>query len=449
MLTANSAAIVTDAFPEEQRGFALGINQVSAMAGQFIGLVLGGLLAAVDWRAVFWINVPVGIFGTIWAFTRLREVGTHVRGRIDWWGNITFAVGLGSLLIGVTFGIQPYHSQAMGWTRPSVLTLLIGGLVMLGVFAIIETRVADPMFQLELFRIRVFTAGNIAAFASRLSQGGLQFMLVIWLQDIWLPLHGYSYDQTPLWAGIYLLPLTLGFMVAGPTAGYLSDRVGACGLASAGMVIFGLSFLGLMVLPVDFSYPAFAVLILINGVGMGMFSAPNTAAMMSSVPASQRGVASGMRATFQNSGIALSIGVFFSLMITGLASSLPNTLTGGLVRQGVPQGVAHHIASLPPVSSLFAAVLGVNPLKHLLEMGGVLARLPSSAQATLTSESYFPHLISAPFSHGLTIVFAVSAGLSFIAAAASMTRDHDPRRDGATSVAAPAHPEDLVALEAG
>jgi MFS family permease len=445
MLMANSAAILTDAFPMEQRGLALGINQVAGLSGQFIGLVAGGLLAAWDWRAVFWVNVPVGVFGTLWAYHRLREVGTRSRGRMDWWGNITFAVGLGSLLIAITIGIQPYHGHAMGWTSPEVLSLLIGGALLLVAFAVIETKVADPMFHLGLFKIRAFAAGNVAGFAARLGQGGLQFMLVIWLQGIWLPLHGYDYSSTPLWCGIFLLPLTAGFLVSGPLSGHLSDRYGARGFATAGMVIYGCSFIGLLLLPVDFDYTEFAILIAINGIGIGMFSAPNTSSMMSSVPAEQRGAASGMRATFQNSGTALSIGVFFSLMITGLASTLPKSLTSGLVRQGVPHDVAHHIASLPPVSSLFAAVLGVNPLGHLLAMGDVLASLPVKAQQTLTGREYFPHLISAPFSDGLTIVFAVSAGLAFLAAAASLTRGPRPTRASDPGAELPAETEDLVA----
>jgi MFS family permease len=430
MLMANSAAILTDAFPENQRGFALGINQVAGLAGQFIGLVLGGVLAIWDWRAVFWVNVPVGIFGTLWAYYRLREVGHRSRGRMDWWGNITFAGGLGSLLVAITIGIQPYHGQTMGWTKPEVLVLLFGGLALLVAFAVIETKVRDPMFNLALFRIRAFTAGNVASFAARLGQGGLQFMLVIWLQGIWLPLHGYDFSSTPLWAGIFLLPLTAGFLVSGPLCGYLSDRYGARGFATTGMFVYGASFIGLMLLPIDFSYPEFATLIAINGIGIGMFSAPNTASIMSSVPADQRGAASGMRATFQNSGTALSIGVFFSLMITGLASTLPTTLSKGLERQGVAHGVAHHIASLPPVSSLFASVLGINPLHQLLSMGGELGKLPAEAQRILTGKVYFPDLLSAPFHHGLTIVFLVSAGLAFIAAFASLARG--PRSTDAT-----------------
>jgi MFS family permease len=422
MLMANSAAILTDAFPADQRGFALGVNQVSGLAGQFIGLVAGGLLAALDWRAVFWVNVPVGVFGTAWAYRRLRDNGERHRGRIDWWGNVTFAVGLGAVLIALTNGIQPYQGHTMGWTNPAVLGLLAGGVALLAAFAVIESKIAEPMFQLSLFRIRAFTAGNVAGFVVSIARGGLQFMLIIWLQGIWLPLHGYNYSNTPLWAGIFLLPLTAGFLISGPISGTLSDRFGARGFATAGMVVFAGSFIGLMLLPVDFPYVAFALLIFANGVGGGMFASPNSSSIMSSVPARQRGVASGMRSTFQNSGTALSIGAFFSLMIIGLAASLPKALTNGLQRHGVPHAIAHQVATLPPVSSLFAALLGVNPVQHLLAPSGVLAKLPVASQQVLTGREFFPDLISAPFHHGLVVVFAVAAALAVLAAFASLLR---------------------------
>jgi MFS family permease len=422
MLMANSAAILTDAFPAERRGFALGTNQIAGLAGQFIGLVAGGLLAAWDWRAVFWINVPVGIYGTLWAYWKLHDNGERHRARIDWWGNITFALGLGAVLIGITDGIQPYGHDSMGWANPVVIGLVGGGTALLAAFAVIETKIADPMFHIALFRIRAFTAGSIAGLLTAIARGGLQFMLIIWLQGIWLPLHGYSYSDTPLWAGIYLLPLTSGFLIAGPTSGILSDRFGSRGIASAGMAVFGGSFIGLMLLPVDFPYWAFALLIAANGIGSGMFAAPNSSSIMGSVPARHRGAASGMRSTFQNSGTALSIGVFFSLMIAGLASSLPTTLTSGLQRQGVPYAVAHQIGTLPPVSSLFASVLGVNPIGHLLSSMGVLSSLPAGSQRILTGRAFFPDLISGPFHHGLVIVFAVAAGLAALAGLASLMR---------------------------
>ena len=422
MLTANSAAILTDAFPSNQRGFALGINQIAGLAGQFLGLVAGGILAILDWRAVFWVNVPVGIFGTLWAFRSLREIGHHHSGRIDWWGNVTFALGLGALLVAVTFGIHPFGGRAMGWTNPATLLTLIGGVALLVAFVPIERRAAEPMLDLQLLRIRGFAAGIFAVLASSIARGGLQFMLVIWLQGIWLPLHGFPYAQTPLWAGIFLLPFSCGFMVAGPLSGHLSDRFGARRFSTAGLLVFAGSLVGLAFLPVDFVYWAFALCIAGTGVGTGMFAAPNTAAIMSSVPAPQRGVASGMRSTLQNAGNLLSIGLSFSLMIVVLSHALPPAMIGGLVREGVPQTIARQVAALPPVSSLFAAFLGMNPLEQVLRPTGVLASLSAIQRATLTGTHFFPDLIAAPFHRGLIAVFAAGTALSLLAAAASFMR---------------------------
>jgi MFS family permease len=426
MLMANSAAILTDAFPPERRGFALGTNQIAALAGMFIGLVAGGLLAAWDWRAVFWVNVPVGVFGTLWAYLRLRDNGVRHRGPIDWWGNITFALGLGALLVGITYGIQPYGGQSMGWENPVVLGEMIGGAALLVVFVIIESKIAEPMFRLGLFRIRAFTAGNVAGLLVSIARGGIQFMLIIWLQGIWLPLHGYDYSQTPLWAGIFLLPMTAGFLVSGPVSGILSDKFGSRGIATAGMAVFAASFVALMLVPVNFPYWVFALLIAMNGIGSGMFASPNSSSIMGSVPARDRGAASGMRATFQNSGTAVSIGVVFTLMIAGLSRTLPSTLSGGLTRLGVPSGVAHQIATLPPVASLFASVLGVNPIGHLLAPTGVLAKLPAASQHALTGREFFPSLLLGPFHSGLIVVFGVSAALSVLAGLASLLRGSRP-----------------------
>ncbi|MFG2939425.1 MFS transporter [Streptomyces sp. NPDC048282] len=436
MLTANSAAILTDAFPARQRGMALGINQITALAGQFLGLLAGGLLAAVDWRAVFWVSVPVSITGTVWSYLSLRETSTGRPGRIDWLGNITFASGAGILLAGITYGIQPYGDSATGWGNPWVLSGLIGGVALLLAFCVIERRVAEPMFDLALFKVRAFAAGNLAALLTAIARGGLQFMLIIWLQGIWLPLHGYDFEDTPLWAGIFMLPLTLGFLIAGPVSGYLSDRFGARFFSTAGLVVVMFSFLGLLALPVDFDYGLFAALLLLNGLGQGMFSAPNTSSIMGSVPAEYRGVASGMRSTFQNSGTALSIGVFFSLMVSGLASSLPETLKSGLMAHGVPAGSAAHAASLPPVSTLFATFLGNNPIQHLLASEGVLDHVSAAQRAVLTGHTFFPRLVSGPFHHGLGIVFGVAAGMALVSAVASALRgghragqDHEEPKD--------------------
>jgi MFS family permease len=422
MLMANSAAILTDAFPATQRGMALGINQIAGISGQFVGLLLGGLLAAWDWRAVFWVNVPIGIFGTVWSYRSLREISATRRAKIDWPGNITFALGAGILLMSITYGIQPYGGHPTGWTNPLVLGGLAAGVLLLVAFCVIETKTAEPMFRMKLFKIRAFAAGNAASLLGSIARGGLQFMLVIWLAGIWLPLHGYPFNVTPLWAGIYMLPLTAGFLLAGPVSGYLSDRFGPRLFATAGLLVAACAFVGLMLLPVDFPYWAFALIIAFNGIGSGLFASPNTSAIMSSVPARDRGVASGMRSTFQNSGMSLSIGIFFSLMIIGLADTLPKALSAGLRAQGVPAAVAAQVSHLPPVSTVFAALLGFNPVKHLLAPSGVLATLPRHSVAVLTGNQFFPRLISAPFHHGLIIVFIAAALMSVTGAVVSLLR---------------------------
>jgi MFS family permease len=429
MLFANSTAILTDAFPVEQRGTALGVNQVAAIAGSFLGLIIGGLLAEWDWRVVFLVSVPIGLVGTIWSYASLRELGDRRPGRLDLPGNITFAAGLGVVLAAITYGIQPYGGHTTGWANPWVLGGIGGGVLLLAAFCVIESRVAEPMFQLSLFRIPQFSAGSLAVLLSAIGRGGLQFMLIIWLQGIWLPLHGFAFEETPLWAGIYMLPLTVGFLAAGPVSGYLSDRYGQRLFASGGLIIVAAAFLGLMALPVDFPYWVFAALLAISGIGSGVFSSPNTSRVMSSVPAHQRGAAAGMRGTFQNSGQALSIGVFFSLLIIGLAAGLPNALTSGLERSGVPAAVAQSIGHLPPVGSLFAAFLGYNPIRTILPPD-VLHALPPDTQARLTGNEFFPDLISAPVHQGLVVVFSAAAVMMVIGAIASLL---DGRRRTTTS----------------
>jgi MFS family permease len=419
MLFANSTAILTDAFPAEKRGMALGINNVAAVAGSFLGLVIGGLLSEWDWRAVFWVSVPIGIGGSIWAYLSLHETGVRRRSKMDWWGNLTFAVGLTAFLVAITYGIQPYGGNATGWANPWVDAGLIGGVALLIAFTVIENRVDDPMFSMQLFKIRPFWAGNLAAVLAATARGGMQFMLIIWLQGIWLPLHGYSYVSTPLWAGIYLLPLTVGFLVAGPISGRLSDRYGSRQFATGGMLLVALSFLGFLLLPVNFHYWMFAALLLVNGLASGLFAAPNATQIMNSVPANQRGAASGMRGTFMNSGSALSIGIFFSFMVAGLAAHLPATMRSGLTAQGVPPDVAGKVADLPPVGSLFASFLGFNPIQTLLKPFGTLDTLPASNVATLTGKQFFPQLISAPFHDGLVVVFLAAAAMSVVGAVAS------------------------------
>ncbi len=434
-LFSNSAAIITDAFPAHQRGLALGINQIAAILGSVIGLILGGILSYFSWRLVFLVSVPVGIIGTIWAYLMLREVSTvREHAKIDWPGNITFALGSTILLLGITYGIEPYGGAPTGWGNPLVIGALTLGIILLAAFIWIELHVADPMFRLALFKIRMFAAGNASSFLASIARGGLQFMLIIWLQGIWLPLHGYSYEITPLWAGIYMLPLLVGFVLMGPTSGWLSDRFGARLFSTVGMLLQTVGFLSLTILPANFDYIWFAILLFILGVGQGMFSSPNTSSVMGSVPADQRGVASGMRATFQNSGSLVSIGVFFSLITAGLAASLPVTLFGGLTKQGVPATVATTIAHLPPTSALFAAFLGYNPMKTLLP-SQVLNALPSANQAALVGNTFFPNLISTPFMQGLHAVFFLSAAMCLIAALTSLLRGKQQTPDQETGEA--------------
>jgi len=423
MLMANSAAILTDAFPRGQRGTAMGINQAAAMSGMFIGLVLGGVLAPINWRLIFLVSVPVGLFGTVWGYVKLRELSDRRPAKIDWPGNITFALGLVLIMVGITYGIEPYGRDTMGWANPFVVSCLVGGAALLVVFGMVEIKSAQPMFRLQLFKIRAFTAGVFASFLAALSRGGLMFMLIIWLQGIWLPLHGYDFARTPLWAGLAMLPLTAGFLVSGPFSGALSDRYGARPFATGGMIGTAVCFGLLELLPTDFSYWAFAVLLFVTGATMSMFGSPNRAGVMNSLPPEHRGAGSGMNTTFQNSAQVLSIGIFFTLLIVGLSSSLTENLYRGLVAHGVPLSVAARVSHLPPVSTLFAAFLGYNPVQHLVGPS-VLSHLSSAQQATLVGRSFFPGLIAVPFRAGLHAAFDFAIGASLLAAVASWGRGH-------------------------
>jgi len=416
-LFANATAILTDAFPANQRGMALGLNSIAAIAGSFIGLILGGALAPVNWHLIFLVSAPIGAFGTIWAYFMLRDIGVRKHARMDWWGNVLFGSGLIALLVGITYGLTPYGGHPMGWTNPWVLIAMIGGVALLVVFVWVEAKVAEPLFRISLFKIRPFAAGNIASLAMAMSRGGMQFMLIIWLQGIWLPLHGYSFSQTPLWAGIYLVPLTIGFLVSAPLSGILSDKSGAKAFTIGGALLTAATFLLLAFLPVNFSYWQFAVLVGLNGLGNGLFTAPNRAEIMNSVPASQRGAAGGMMATFMNSAFVLSIGIFFSLMVAGLSSKLPAALFSGLTAQGVPAATATPISHLPPIGVLFASFLGYNPMQQLL--GPLLAHLPAGHAAYLVGREFFPSLITGPFHDGIGVAFGFAIAACVVGAIAS------------------------------
>jgi MFS family permease len=434
-LIANSAAILTDAFPTHQRGLALGLNNVVGIAGQFIGLIVGGLLGPVDWRLIFLVSVPFGLVGTVWSHRRLREIGVRNPAPIDWLGNGTFAVGLVLVMIGITYGIRPHGGHPMGWTSPFVLACLTVGVALLVAFTVIEANVPHPMFRLALFKIRPFTFGVLSSFLSSIARGGLMFMLIVWLQGIWLPLHGYSFSATPLWAGIYMLPLTIGFLIAGPISGILSDRFGSRPFATSGMLVCAASFLLLDSLPVDFSYPEFAGALLLMGLAMGAFASPNRAGVMNSLPAADRGAGGAMNQTFQNSAQVLSIGIFFTLMIVGLAATLPSTLSAGLQAHGVPGATATHVSHLPPVSVLFAAFLGYDPVRTLIGPH-VLGHLSAANQAALARHDFFPDLIAGPFSSGLHKAFLFAIAACLLAAAMSWSRGGrvQPRRAGAPAV---------------
>jgi MFS family permease len=420
-LMANSSAILTDAFPENERGLALGINGVASIGGSFLGLILGGLLAPVEWRLVFIVSAPIGLFGTVWSYLKLKDNGQRTPAKIDWLGNALFAVGLVAVLTGIVYGLQPYGGHIMGWTRPFVLICEIGGIATLAAFVVVETRVKDPMFRMHLFKMRAFTMGNLTGLCAALSRGGLQFMLIIWLQGIWLPEHGYSFESTPLWAGIYMIPLTVGFLISGPLCGRLADRYGARPFATAGMILMGVVFIGFNLLPMNFHYTWFALLVLGIGFGMGLFFAPNTSSVMNSLPADQRGAGAGMLNTFQNSAQVLSIGLFFTVITLGLASRLPEALQSGLVAQGVPAAQAHTIASLPPIGTLFAAFLGFNPIKQLLPSAQA-AHVSATHYQYLAGRGFFPKLIEGPFGYGLHLAFFMAAGVCFIGAVFSALR---------------------------
>jgi MFS family permease len=421
LLMANSAAIITDAFPSEELGLALGINMVAAIFGSFLGILVGGLLAQLGWRWVFLANVPVGVFGTIWAYMKLKEIGVRIKAKIDWLGNLSFAAALAMILTGATYGIKPYGHSLTGWGDPFVLEMMFGGLACLVVFAIVETRVDDPMFRLSLFRIRAFTAGNAASFLGSIGRGGFQFMLMIWFQGIWLPQHGYSFARTPLWAGIYMIPFMVGFVVSGPISGRLSDRYGARPFATGGMLLSGAMYAVMMAFPANFSYWPFAAVMFVQGIGGGLFAAPNTASIMNSVPARHRGAASGMRVTFAQSGMPLSMGLFFTLLVLGLNSKVPSAMRQGLLAHGVPAAAATKLSHLPPLGYMFAAFLGINPLKSLLGPKALSHLTPGQA-ATITGRSFFPHLIGTPFKDALLLILAFAVAMSVIAAIASALR---------------------------
>jgi MFS family permease len=429
-LFANSIALLTDAFPANQRGLSLGINQIAFIAGNIVGVVLGGLLAAVNWRLDFLISVPVGLVGTVWAYRALHEIGKRQAQPIDWLGNLTFAGGLFALMFGLTEALTPYGSQAMGWSNPLVVLVLAAGVILLVAFAVIETRVRYPLFDLALFRVRGFLFGNIAAFLFSLARGGLQFMFIIWLQGIWLPLHGVAYADTPLQAGLDMMPLILGFVVCGPLGGWLSDRYGSRFLATGGILVTGLAAALVMTLPANFNLALFDAYLALMGAGMGFFSAPNTSQIMASVPAAHRGSAAGMRSMVLNAGMTASQAIFFTIVIASLSHNLGPALENGAGQAGLPPALAHGIASLPPGAAIFAAMLGYDPISHLIPASS-LANLSPAIVARITDPHFFAGLLAQPFVDGIRVALVVCVAMCVFAGVTSALRGSDRRRQTA------------------
>jgi EmrB/QacA subfamily drug resistance transporter len=436
-LFANSAAILTDAFPSNERGKALGINQIAFLAGSLIGLVLGGVLAIINWRLVFLVSVPVGVIGTVWSYLKLKEQSNIKKyQKLDVWGNIAFGGGLTLVLTGFIYGLIPYGTSSMGWANPWVVASLVSGVSLLVAFPFIENRVAEPLFRLDLFKIRAFAAGNLASFFSSMSRGGVMIMLIILLQGIWLPLHGYSFDSTPFWAGIFMIPMSIGFVLTGPISGWLSDKHGARLLATLGMVISAIAFIGFVLLPVDFIYLAFAAVLFVMGIGGGVFAAPNMASIMNSVPAECRGAASGMRATIQNSAMMISQAVFFTIIIVSLSATLPSALSAAVTNAGASPQIAHIFSSTPASGALFGAFLGYNPVATILHTlpASVLSTIPTSTINYLTGSTFFPNAISSPFMTALREAFIIGAVMCVIAAVCSALRGRKYTHEGSKPV---------------
>ena len=429
-LWSNSAAIVTDAFPRNERGYALGINMIAALVGSLTGLIMGGVLATIDWRLIFLVSVPVGVIGTLWSYLKLKEVPiVNKKQKLDVWGNVAFALGLTLLLIGVTYGLMPYNGADMGWGDPYVASSLVVGLALLVAFPFIEMKVEDPMFRLSLFKSRAFSAGNFAGLLASVGRGGVQLMLIILLQGIWLPLHHYSYQSTPFWSGLYITPMLAGFVIMGPLSGKISDRRGARALATIGMLVTAASFIALSFIPFNFSFIEFAAIIFIMGLGGGLFASPNSASIMNSSPAEHRGAASGMRATMMNVGQTASLAVFFSIVLIALAASLPGALASAVTSAGAPQ-LAQAFQSIPPTNALFAAFLGYNPVGSILSAmpSSVVSSIPQSTQAYLTGNTFFPNAIAPAFMSALRTTFYIGAALSIVAAIASVLRGSHMRQ---------------------
>ncbi len=303
-LFSNSAAIITDAFPENERGKALGLNQISIVVGSVMGLLVGGMLASsLGWRSIFWINIPIGIFAIIWCHTKLHELGTIKREKIDWIGNTTLATGLLFILIGITFG--PFQIlDIFPFGMYSIITI---GILLIGLFIVIEFKVIKPLIDLSLFKIRSFLGGNVSIFFNSIARGAFILIMTFYLQ-------GPTMKLTPFEAGIFLLPVSIALSIFGPLSGWLSDRHGSKAISSLGLLISSIGFFMLMNIGMKSTFMETLLPLSLIGSGMGIFASPNRASIMNAVPKYQRGIAAGTSTMFVLSGNTLSIGLAFLIM---------------------------------------------------------------------------------------------------------------------------------------
>jgi EmrB/QacA subfamily drug resistance transporter len=417
-LMVNSTALITDAFPVNERGKALGINQIAFIVGSLLGLILGGILAGYDWHLVFIVNIPFALAGTFWSIFKLKEKAETQEVPMDIWGNVSLALSLILISLGFTYALEPYGNSQMGWSNPWVIASFIFGSISLIIFIFIERRVKYPLFNLSLFKIRPFAFGNISLFLSGLGRGAVMFLVVIWLQGIYLPLHGYSYTETPFWAGIYMLPMMLGMVIFGPIGGALTDKYGARIFATTGMGIIAISLFLLTLLPYNFNLLEFEIIIFINGVGGGLFASPNTTAIMNAVSSRDRASANGMRMTINNISSTISMAIFFSIAITIFSNDLPSAMATKLASLNAPPQLISMLSQIPASGILFGAFLGMNPLSGL--PATVVNSLPISLREVLQSSTFLPNVIGPSFMKGLTYSIYIAliltvAGLIFSA----------------------------------
>ncbi len=420
LLMVNGPAILTDYFPIRERGKAMGLNQISSVAGTILGLVLGGLFASISWNLIFIINIPFGMIGIIWSYISLKETVKKSRIHIDWLGNLVFVISLLLILIGITYGLVPYGKSSEGWTNPFVIGSIIIGILALGMFVLIEKRVKEPMFDISLFKIRDFWTGNLSLFIVSLTRQGLILILIMLFQGIWLPLNGYSYASTPFWSGIYTMPFMLAFIAMGPVSGYLSDKYGGRIFTIGGLLATAFGFLLLTIVPYNFNYIWFVPALFIIGAGMALFSSPNTADIMSSVPRKRRSAASGMRTTITNCAMAVSFPLYFAIIFTTMGGALPNALSSTLHSSGAPSSIIPYISSISPTEALFSALLGYNPVSSILSgLPEVTAKLSGSIINKITSLTFFPDAIGSAYMRGFREVVRISAILLIISAVVS------------------------------